>query len=155
MSNRNIIAPGPGHSRAEPSLSIKIEPSAPDGFVVHSFAGDSPIECLEYVRARLCLGERDRRRRQPAPLGPASPTVASDNDATHRSALALGFWSEARDRRLRPHQPNRDRAPALAGLAHPHSCMSTNNAAATRSMERKSQWTWSNYSLQSSSAVWI
>ena len=73
MSNRNIIAPGPGHSRAEPSLSIKIEPSAPDGFVVHSFAGDSPIECLEYVRARLCLGERDRRRRQPPRWGRRPP----------------------------------------------------------------------------------
>jgi putative DNA primase/helicase len=97
VSGRNVGAPGPGHSRADRSLSIKIEPTAPDGFIVHSFAGDSPIECLDYVRARLGLGERDRRRRHSPPL--ASPTVAPEDDAAHRSALALRFWSEARDPR--------------------------------------------------------
>ena len=65
VSGRNVVALGPGHSRADRSLSIKIEPTAPDGFIVHPFAGDSPIECLDYVRARLGLGERDRRRRHP------------------------------------------------------------------------------------------
>lgn len=29
------------------------EPSAANGFLVHSFAGDNPIVCLDYVRARL------------------------------------------------------------------------------------------------------
>lgn len=97
VSGRNVVALGPGHSRADRSLSIKIEPTAPDGFIVHPFAGDSPIECLDYVRARLGLGERDRRRRHSPPL--ASPAVAADDDATHRSALALRLWSEARDPR--------------------------------------------------------
>ena len=41
VSGRNVVAPGPGHSRTDRSLSIKIDPAAPDGFIVHSFAGDS------------------------------------------------------------------------------------------------------------------
>ena len=45
ISGRQILAPGPGHSRRDRSLSIRIEPNAPDGFVVHSFADDDPIVC--------------------------------------------------------------------------------------------------------------
>src|SRR3984893_11304738 len=41
VSGHNVVAPGPGHSRADRSLSVKLDPSAPDGFIVHSFAGDS------------------------------------------------------------------------------------------------------------------
>jgi hypothetical protein len=39
------LVPGPGHSRIDRSLSIKIDPQAPDGFVVNSFAYDDPIQC--------------------------------------------------------------------------------------------------------------
>jgi putative DNA primase/helicase len=99
VSGRNILAPGPGHGRADRSLSIKIEPTAPDGFVVHSFAGDSPIECRDYVRAALGLGARELWRRQSSPRWSRPYTVAPDNDAAHRSALALRLWNEARDPR--------------------------------------------------------
>ena len=47
--------PGPGHSSKDRSLSIKLEPSAPDCFLVHSFAGDDPIRCKDYVRGKLRL----------------------------------------------------------------------------------------------------
>jgi putative DNA primase/helicase len=99
VSGRNVVAPGPGHSRADRSLSIKIEPTAPDGFIVHSFAGDSPLECRGYVRAALGLGARDRRRRQSSPRWSPSCTVAPENDADYRSALALRLWNEAHDPR--------------------------------------------------------
>src|SRR5262245_56379423 len=42
ISGRQILAAGPGHSRSDRSLSVRIEPEAPDGFLVHSFAGDDP-----------------------------------------------------------------------------------------------------------------
>jgi hypothetical protein len=67
ISGRQILAPGPGHSRFDRSLSIRIEPAAPGGFVVHSFAGDDPIVCKDHVRQRLGLpewkpgDEQDRR----------------------------------------------------------------------------------------------
>jgi hypothetical protein len=49
------LVPGPGHSSKDRSLSIKVDASAPDGFLVHSFAGDDPIRCKDYVREKLSL----------------------------------------------------------------------------------------------------
>jgi putative DNA primase/helicase len=99
VSGRQVVAPGPGHSRADRSLSIKIDLAAPDGFIVHSFAGDSPIACRDYVRAALGLGARERRRRRPSPRCSPSCNVAQEDDAAYRSALALRLWNEARDPR--------------------------------------------------------
>lgn len=94
----NVAAPGPGHSRADRSLSIKIDLTAPDGFIVHSFAGNSPIACRDYVRAALGIGARETRgvrsRRRSWPR-----TFASKDHVAKRSALALCLWNEAQDPR--------------------------------------------------------
>src|SRR5262249_17369923 len=37
------------------SLSVKVMADAPDGFVCHSFSGDDPMQCRDYVRQRLNL----------------------------------------------------------------------------------------------------
>jgi hypothetical protein len=55
LSGNQVLAPGPGHSPKDRSLSIKLEASAPDGFLVHSFAGDDPIRCKDYIREKLGL----------------------------------------------------------------------------------------------------
>jgi putative DNA primase/helicase len=55
VSGRQVLAPGPGHSAKDRSLSIRLEPNAPDGFLVHSHAGDNWQECRDYVRQRLGL----------------------------------------------------------------------------------------------------
>jgi putative DNA primase/helicase len=56
VSNGQVLCPGPGHkSAADRSLSVKPSPDAPDGFLVHSFAGDDPILCRDYVRQRCGL----------------------------------------------------------------------------------------------------
>jgi hypothetical protein len=55
VCGNQVRAPGPGHSPKDRSLSVKLELSAPDGFLVHSFAGDDPIVCKDYVRQRLGL----------------------------------------------------------------------------------------------------
>lgn len=58
VAGRNsVVAPGPGHSPHDRSLSVKLEPSAPDGFLVHSHAGDDWVVCRDYVRQRLGLPE--------------------------------------------------------------------------------------------------
>jgi hypothetical protein len=99
VSGRNVVAPGPGHSRADRSLSIKIDPAAPDGFIVFSFAGDSPITCRDYVRAALGLGARERQRQEPSRRRSRPCVVMPDDDFANRSELALRLWNEARDPR--------------------------------------------------------
>jgi hypothetical protein len=55
VSHGAALVPGPGHSAHDRSLSIKIDLNAPEGFVVHSFAGDNPIVCRDFVRRKLAL----------------------------------------------------------------------------------------------------
>ena len=54
IRGNQVAAPGPGHSAADRSLSVTIGASG-DDIVVHSFAGDDPLECKKYVRARCGL----------------------------------------------------------------------------------------------------
>ena len=37
-------------------MSVRLDDSAPDGFIVNSFAGDDPIACRDYVRDKAGLG---------------------------------------------------------------------------------------------------
>ena len=53
----NILCPGPGHSPTDRSLTIKLDGTAPDGFLVHSFAGDDWRACRDYVRTKLGIGK--------------------------------------------------------------------------------------------------
>ena len=55
VSGGQVLAPGPGHSAIDRSLSVKLDSGAPDGFVTHSFAGDDPIVCRDHVRAKAGL----------------------------------------------------------------------------------------------------
>jgi 5S rRNA maturation endonuclease (ribonuclease M5) len=57
VSAGQIRCPGPGHSPKDRSLSIKIDPTAPEGFLVNSFSGDDPAECRDHVRQQLGLPE--------------------------------------------------------------------------------------------------
>jgi hypothetical protein len=63
---KQLSCPGPGHSARDRSLSILIDANAPDGFVLHSHAGDDWQDCRSYVRQRLGLpawqpGDEQRR----------------------------------------------------------------------------------------------
>jgi AAA domain len=53
VSGREVLAPGPNHSPKDRSLSVKLDPAAPDGFVVHSFSGDDPLQWKDHVRSKL------------------------------------------------------------------------------------------------------
>jgi len=55
ISKGQLLCPGPGHSAVDRSLSVKLDAGAPDGFIVHSFADDDPIECRDYVREKAGL----------------------------------------------------------------------------------------------------
>jgi hypothetical protein len=55
VNRSQVLAPGPGHSPIDRSLSVKLDSDAPDGFVVHSFAGDDPLKCRDHVREKAGL----------------------------------------------------------------------------------------------------
>ena len=48
VSGNSVIAPGPDHSRKDGSMQITPSPTAPDGFVVHSFSPrDDDLKCKD------------------------------------------------------------------------------------------------------------
>ena len=62
LGRDGVLAPGPGHGPQDCSLRVWLDPEAPDGFRVYSFAGDDPVLCRHHVRERLGL--------PPPPLSP-------------------------------------------------------------------------------------
>jgi putative DNA primase/helicase len=80
--------PGPGHSKADESLSIRIDPADPLGFKVHSFAGDDWQECRDHVAAALGLKHGERVSSQ---LAPKPQCIAN----CRASEFPLQLWSEA------------------------------------------------------------
>jgi putative DNA primase/helicase len=113
VSGRQALAPGPGHSHRDRSLSICIEPNAPDGFIVHSFAGDDPLVCKDYVRERLGLPSWQPGDNQDRYIDPLRARKSFDRSAINRDAgkrppdddeqlrinLARKIWNEAQDPR--------------------------------------------------------
>jgi putative DNA primase/helicase len=97
ISGHDVIAAGPAHSRADRSLSVRIDPRAPEGFLCYSFAGDDWRECRDYVRQALDLGEWEHRRKRSAPCRPTRAPAFTDDDAGERIAVALRLWNAARD----------------------------------------------------------
>src|SRR5690606_5183323 len=91
-SGSSVRAPGPGHSRHDRSLSIRLDANAPDGFVVHSFAGDDPIDCRDHVRAAIGLPAFDGRSGVPPMSRPVPVAEKSDTIAP-----ALSIWRQSGD----------------------------------------------------------
>ena len=99
VSGRTALCPGPGHSRKDRSLQVSLSPTAPDGFVVRSFAGDDFAVCRDYVRGALGLvAFRPRREpsRQAPPVRRAQPSHDSDES---RQRVALAIWRQTKDLR--------------------------------------------------------
>ena len=115
VNGRSVTCPGPGHSPRDRALSVTPGPSAANGFLVHSFAGDDPTVCLDYVRARLGLpaftpqggapprkpaaGTHQALARHDSAAPIKSATVAPDN-----GAKASWLWAQ--------HEPISESCPA-------------------------------------------
>jgi putative DNA primase/helicase len=88
-----VIAPGPGHSTADRSLSIKLDSGAPDGFVVFDHAGGDHLRYRDYVRERLGLGRWECGKDHRTPIKAAD--TGPDPDQERRKAFSLKIWSES------------------------------------------------------------
>ena len=69
VSGDSALVPGPGHSPKDRSLSVKPDPAARDGFIVHSFAGDGVGECRDHVKDKLGIAEEPLRKPNGAGTG--------------------------------------------------------------------------------------
>lgn len=83
-----LLCAGVGHSAHDRSLSIRFDPHAPEGFVVHSFAGDDPLQARDHIKQRLGLSSR---RGEKVMLAPSTKPCTSGN----RSQYALKLLQEA------------------------------------------------------------
>jgi Toprim domain len=88
VSGSQVVAPGPGHSRKDRSLSVRLSPSAPDGFIVFSHADDDWRVCRDFVRERSGLPREDRQRR-PSETRIRRPQTRPEDDGRHR---VLTLW---------------------------------------------------------------
>jgi putative DNA primase/helicase len=82
--------PGPGHSRHDRSLAVKIQG---DRILVHSHAGDNWLECKRYVEN--LLGWSAQTTSRPREVSPMA-------DSGDRSEPARRLWAEAHDPRATP-----------------------------------------------------
>jgi putative DNA primase/helicase len=93
--------PGPGHSKADRSLSIRIDPADPLGFKANSFSpGDDWRTCRDYVAAALGLrggGDGFRFRVPSRSISQTESLRAKSQCAAsrHASEFPLQLWSEA------------------------------------------------------------
>jgi putative DNA primase/helicase len=81
---------GPGHSKNDRSLGILFNSYAPNGFWVHSLAGDDPAVCRKHVLkllAKITKGDAVEIELEQA--------SANDAERQKRIALALLIWQEA------------------------------------------------------------
>lgn len=90
VNGQTVLCPGPGHSPRDRSLCITLDPSAPDGFVAHSFAGDDFRDCRDYAKDRLGIGRSDY-----TPLPRSAPARPATNDAD-RIQAARTIWAQCR-----------------------------------------------------------
>lgn len=107
MHGHRVLAPGPGHSRQDRSLSIRLSETAPDGFVVHSHAGDDWRLCRDHVADALNLPRdrwKDRHEPDPAELRRRAEArqraeAREAAEAARRQRFARSIWAEAGDPR--------------------------------------------------------
>jgi hypothetical protein len=78
---------------------IRIDPTAPEGFIVYSFAGDPAMACRDHVRSALGLGIHGGRPDEHLSPKTSLSSRMPDHDRDCRSAFALTLWEEGRDPR--------------------------------------------------------
>jgi putative DNA primase/helicase len=92
VAGAGISCPGPGHGPRDRSLNVSLSASSPDGFIVHSFAGDDWRDCRDHVRAQLGLPLQSAPRRLSEGRGRRPGSWLEDNGRDEKIAAALALW---------------------------------------------------------------
>src|SRR5262245_30941415 len=92
VNNGQVVCPGPGHSPRDRSLAVRFH--AGGGYVVHSFAGDDPMDCRDHVDRLLGLpGWKPVERHSPKPR--AQPSASSAIDRFRKIELAHSIYDDS------------------------------------------------------------
>ncbi len=109
VQGRQVLAPGPGHSLGDRSLSVRLSHQSPTGFIVHSHSGDDFRVSRDYVSAKLGLGLDAWQTRRTTLYNIQDRLEARsgsnlvnniyevDPDRAARIARAVTIWNEAGD----------------------------------------------------------
>jgi hypothetical protein len=92
-----VLAPGPEHRPKDRSLSVRLSPHAPGGFIVHSHAGDDWRVCRDHVIRRLAIVHAPER--QPSDRSATARPLRVDVQDARNLAIAIEVFQEARDPR--------------------------------------------------------
>ena len=80
---------GPNHSSTDRSLGFQFDKTAPGGIRVYSFAGDDPVLCREYVKAKL----QSVANKESFALE-CDPNIT--DESREAQARALAIWEDAK-----------------------------------------------------------
>lgn len=91
IRNGQIVCPGPGHSHRDRSLAVRFHAG---GYVVHSFAGDDPMDCRDHVDRLLGLpGWNPGEGHSSKPQAP--PSSSAGMDRLRKIELARTIYNNA------------------------------------------------------------
>ena len=102
VASGQVLAPGPGHSPSDRSMTVRLSASAPDGFLVFSHCGDDFRDCRDYVRERLGMDQDAWRKPQderPVIVAGNFDKLAAAADNAAKTADALRIWEASKDPR--------------------------------------------------------
>jgi len=91
VSGNVILAPGPHHSRNDRSMTVKLDGNAPDGFLVHSFAGDDFRDCRDHVKQFYETGQS-----YTPPTHTKNSQAVENLKVASRTATAKEIWNSGR-----------------------------------------------------------
>ena len=98
VAGDQVLAPAPGHSPQDRSLSIRVSSTAPSGILVWLFSGGDVLAAKDHVLHAL----RWPHRSQEVTPRASTTAAAGRSDDLARTARALEIWDEARDPRGTP-----------------------------------------------------
>ena len=93
VSGKSVLAPGPGHSAKDRSLSVTLSGDVVDSFMVYSHAGDDWQACRDSVREKLGLSTF-RTWQAPTLACPRERKPVEETPANNREP-ALRLWRQA------------------------------------------------------------
>ena len=99
VQGRQVLAPGPGHSRIDRSMSVRLSSQSPTGWITHSYVGDPFDLCRDFVTSKLGLDpdvwrSRSQGQARPTPVFTV-PEPAPEPDDAARIARARAIFDEA------------------------------------------------------------